>query len=152
MMIALMVRATSMQMKNRNVKQTAASMLLKTCWATTKIDITKYQRRFFNCNSGGQFSIPLGDTDVECQTQTHFDNSTENVIDDHWIVDKLRLVSDSWVGRARFQVLSSRPPSGYKWGQGRLTNIQETSRSSTEVGTTVSHTNQLQERQHWKKN
>ena len=71
---------------------------------------------------------PLKYVDVRRQTQTSFNNVSENMINDLWTETKGVNLSEEFTGIARFQILRTRLLEGYKWENGRPSKIQKTSR------------------------
>ena len=61
-------------------------------------------------------------------TYASLDVLLEKHIDDDWIVDGERDLSDAWTGCTGFILLNERPPDGYTWSGERLTRKQTTSR------------------------
>ena len=74
------------------------------------------------------FTVPLKYIDVSRTTCTNLDVKQEKRIDDYWIVDGSRDLSDPWTGFTQFTLLEEKPPEGYMWSGGRLTRKQQTSR------------------------
>ena len=56
------------------------------------------------------------------------DVKQEKRIDDYWIIDGSRDLSDPWTGFTQFTLLEEKPPDGYVWSGERLTRKQLTSR------------------------
>ena len=74
------------------------------------------------------FPIPLKYIDVSRTTHTNLDVKQEKRIDDYWIIDGSRDLSDPWTGFTQFTLLEEKPPDGYMWSRERLTRKQLTSR------------------------
>ena len=98
------------------------------------------------------FPIPLKYIDVSRTTQTNLDVMQESRIDDFWIIDRSRDLSDSWTGFTQFTLLDEKPPDGYLWSGERLRKRQATSRPDhlwPELWTKLGRTAKLRERQKW---
>ena len=97
------------------------------------------------------FPIPLKYIDVSRTTQTNLDVMQESHIDDFWIIDRSRDLSDSWTGFTQFTLLDEKPPDGYMWSGRRLTKRQVTSRPPDhlwpELWTKLGRNAKLRERQ-----
>ena len=75
------------------------------------------------------FTIPLKYIDVSRTTHTNLDVLQERRIDDYWIIDGSRDLSDSWTSFTQFTLLEEKPPDGFLWSDWRrLTRQQLTSR------------------------
>lgn len=72
--------------------------------------------------------LPLKYLDILRRTETDSDYQVERTIRDFWIEAGPRELSTAWVGRTCFTMLRPKPPSGYKWVEGRLTKMQQTNR------------------------
>ena len=72
--------------------------------------------------------IPLKYIDVVRSTHSDLDVLQEKRIDDDWIVDSNRSLSDSWNGFTKFTLLLENPTKGSMWFVGRLTKSQSTTR------------------------
>ena len=74
------------------------------------------------------FPIPLEHIDVSRTTHTNLDVKQEKRIDDYWNIDGSRDLSDYWTGFTQFILLEEKPPDGYMWSGGEITektaNIQ----------------------------
>ena len=77
------------------------------------------------------FPIPLKYIDVTRTTDTALGVVSEEHIEDCWIVDGDRDLSDAWSSFTRFIVLNENPPDGCTWSGERLTRKQTTSRPDT---------------------
>ena len=67
------------------------------------------------------FPIRLSCIDVQRQTQTSIDVFREATIDDYWNIDGDKSLSEPSICVTRFELLSTNPPEGHMWRQGRLT-------------------------------
>ena len=74
------------------------------------------------------FPIPLKYVDVMRQTQTSFNNVSQNIIIDFWTEAKGVTLFEEWTGITRFQIPRTRLLEGYKWVNGRPTKIPNTTR------------------------
>ena len=73
-------------------------------------------------------------------------------IDDYWIIDGSRELSDSCTGFTYFTLLEEKPPDGKMWYGGRLTTRQVTSRPDClwpELWTKLGRNAKLKEKQKW---
>ena len=68
-----------------------------------------------------RFPIPLTYIDVTGSTHIDLDVLQEKRIDDYWMVESKRNLSDSWTGVTKFTLLKDKPPQGYTWSAERLT-------------------------------
>ena len=77
--------------------------------------------------------IPLEYIDVTRNTVTDLDDASEARIKDAWYdnADASRKLSCSWTGQTRFNLLHPKPPKGFAWQDGRLTELQKTTRPPT---------------------
>ena len=75
------------------------------------------------------FPIPMKCIDVIRTTHTSFDVLMDKHIEDYWIVDEERELSDAWTGFTRFILLNERQLDGYTWSGVRLTMKQNNSSS-----------------------
>ena len=66
------------------------------------------------------FPIPLKYIEVSRTTLTNLDVKQEKGIDDYWIFDGSRDLSDPWTGFTQFTLLDEKPPDGYMWSGERL--------------------------------
>ena len=76
----------------------------------------------------------------------------ERRIDDCWIIDGSRDLSDSWTSFTQFTLLEGKPPDGYMWSGWRLPRKQLTSRPDhlwPELWTKMGRNAQLKEKQKW---
>ena len=64
------------------------------------------------------FPIPLKYIDVTRTTHTNLDVKHEIRIDDYWIIDGSRDLSDPWTGFTQFTLLEEQAPDGYTWSGG----------------------------------
>ena len=74
------------------------------------------------------FPVPLKYIDVSRTTHTNLDVKQEKRIDDYWIIDGSRDLSDPWTGFTQFTLLEEKAPEGYMWSGERSTRKQLTSR------------------------
>ena len=98
------------------------------------------------------FPIPLKYIDVSRTTHTNLNVMQESRIDDHWITDGSRDLSDSWTGFTSFTLLDEKLPDGFLWSEGRLTKRQATSRPDhfwPELWRGMARNAQLREKQKW---
>ena len=61
------------------------------------------------------FPIPLKYIDVSRTAHTNLYVKQEKRIDDYWIIDGSRDLSDPWTGFTQFTLLEEKPPDGYMW-------------------------------------
>ena len=59
--------------------------------------------------------VPLKYIDVSRTTRTNLEVMQERRIDDYWIIDGSRALSDYWRGFTQFVLLEEKPPDGYMW-------------------------------------
>ena len=98
------------------------------------------------------FPIPLKYIDVSRTAHTNLDVKQEKRIDDYWIFDGSRDLSDFWIGFTQFILLEEKPPNGYMWSGGRLTRKQLTSRPDhlwPEIWKKMGKNAKLKEKQTW---
>ena len=98
------------------------------------------------------FPVPPKYIDVSRTTHTNLDVMQERRIDDYWIIDGSRDLSDPWTGFTQFTLLEEKPPDGFLWSGERLTKRQVTSRPDhlwPELWTKLGRNAQLKERQKW---
>ena len=98
------------------------------------------------------FPIPLKYIDVTRTTHTTLDVKQERRIDDYWIIDESRNLSDPWTGFTQFTLLEEKPPDGYVWSGVRLTRKQLTSRPDhlwPELWDKMGKHAKLKEKQKW---
>ena len=74
------------------------------------------------------FPIQLKYFDVARSTQTDLAILQEKRVDDYWIVDSNKNLSDSWKGFTKLILLKEKCPKRYIWSEERLTKIQKTTR------------------------
>ena len=74
------------------------------------------------------FPIPLKYIDVSRTTHTNLEVTQENRIDDYWIIDGSRDLSDPWTGFTQCTLLKEKLPYGKMSSGWRLTRKQLTSR------------------------
>ena len=67
------------------------------------------------------FPVPLKYVDVTRATHTNPDVLQAKRIDDYWIVDADRSLSDSWTGITKFTLLTEKPSKGNMWSGERPT-------------------------------
>ena len=72
--------------------------------------------------------IPRRYIDVVRYTTTDLDAGCESFIQDVWVEEGDRELSDSWVGTTSFDLIQLQPPRGYHWAQGRLTKNDKRSK------------------------
>ena len=72
--------------------------------------------------------IPVKYIDVMRRTYTDLDTMAENTIDDLWTEDGAKALSNPWKGKTVFYILRPPAPPGYRWVEGRLTKVQQTTR------------------------
>ncbi len=60
--------------------------------------------------------------------ETDLDDRAEARVDDYWLEGSTPSLSSQWKGRTLVYLLRPRPSAGYRWIEGRLTKIQETTR------------------------
>ena len=65
------------------------------------------------------------------QSRKGIDNAPEHTLNDYWNDKREVLLSEEWIGTARFQTLTMKLSAGYKWVNGRPTKIQTTARLDT---------------------
>ena len=70
------------------------------------------------------FPTPLKYIDVTRTTHTNLDVKQEKRIDDYWIIDGSRDLSDLWTGFTQFTPFDEKAPDGYMWSGKRLTRKQ----------------------------
>ena len=85
-------------------------------------------RQEWNVLEDETFRIILNYADVKRQTRTSMNNASENTVDDIWNEDDVAL-SEEWIVTRRLGISRTKLPEGYKWVNGRLTNIQKTKRA-----------------------
>ena len=98
------------------------------------------------------FPIPLKYIDVSRTTHMNLDVKQEKRIDDDWVIDGPRDLSDPWTGFTQFTLLEEKPPEGYMWSERRLTRKQLTSRKDhlwPELWRGMSKNAKLREKQKW---
>ena len=98
------------------------------------------------------FPIPLKYIDVSRTTHTNLDVKQQKRIDDYWNTDVSRDLSDPWTGFTQFTLLEEKPPDGYMWCGGRLTQKQLTSRPDylwPELWKSMGKHAELKEKQKW---
>ena len=98
------------------------------------------------------FPIPPKYIDVTRTTQTNLDFKLEKRIDDYWIFDGSRDLSDPWTGFTQFALLEEKPPDGFLWSGKRLMRKQLTSRPDhlwPELWEKMGKNAKLKERQKW---
>ena len=76
------------------------------------------------CRLKNHSPFPLKYIDVTRTIDTSLDVMSEKHIDDYWIVDGNRELSDAWTGFTRFIVLNEKPLDGYTGSGRRLTRKQ----------------------------
>ena len=76
------------------------------------------------CRLKNHSPFPLKYIDVTRTTDTSLDVMSEKHIDNYWIVDGNRELSDAWTGFTRFIVLNEKPLDGYTGSGRRLTRKQ----------------------------
>ena len=62
------------------------------------------------------------------QTRTSIHNASEHTRNDEWNNERQVLLSEDWIGTARFRMLRIKLPGGHTWVNGRPTNVQTISR------------------------
>ena len=72
--------------------------------------------------------IPPRFIDVVRYTTTDLDAACESFIQDIWVEESDRELSDSWVGTTSFDLIQLQPPRGYHWAQDRLTKNDKRSK------------------------
>ena len=98
------------------------------------------------------FPIPLKYIDVSRTTPTNLDVKQEKGIDDYWIIEGSRDLSDPWTGFTQFTLLEEEPPDGYMWSGERLKRKQLTSRPDhlwREIWNSMGKNAKLKEKQKW---
>ena len=98
------------------------------------------------------FPTPLKYIDVSRTTRTNLDVMQERRIDVYWNVDGSRDLSDSWTGFTQLTPLEEKPPDGFLWSGGRLTDRQATSRPDhfwPELWRGMARNAKLREKQKW---
>ena len=98
------------------------------------------------------FPNPLKYIDVSRTTHMNLNVKQEKRIDDYWIIDGSRDLSDYWTGFTHFTLLEEKPPDGFMWSGWRLTRKQLTSRPYylwPELWTKLGRNAMLKERQKW---
>ena len=96
--------------------------------------------------------IPLKYIDVSRITHTNLDVKKEKCIDDYWIIDGSRDLSDPWTSFTQFTLLGDKPPDGKMWSGWRLTRKQLTSRPDhlwPELWKSMGKHAKLKEKQKW---
>ena len=98
------------------------------------------------------FTIPLMFIDVSRTTLSNLDVKQEKRIDDDWIIDVSRDLSDPWTGFTQFTLLDEKAPDGYTWSGVRLTRKQLTSRPDhlwPELWKTMGKNAKLKDKKKW---
>ena len=98
------------------------------------------------------FPIPLKYIDVTRTAHTNQDVLQEKRIDDYWIIDGSRDLSDPWTGFTQFTLLDEKALDGYTWSGERLTRKQVTYRPEhlwPELWKSMGKHAKLKEKQKW---
>ena len=78
--------------------------------------------------------LPLEWLDILRETKTDLQHAELDCIDDFWTQDSLngaRDLDEEWIGRTSFNILRPKPGKGLEWQNGRLTQVQTTTRPPT---------------------
>ena len=127
-------------------------MIFGPCQETSYTAITLNPESNFTRREKNHSPFPLKYIDVSRTTHTNLDVMQESRIDDYWIIDGSRDLSESWTGFTQFILLEEKPPDGCMWSGERLTRKQQTSRPDhlwPELWEKVGKNAKLKEKQKW---
>ena len=72
---------------------------------------------------GTTLPVPWKYIDVMMQTRTGIDNASEHTLNGCWNDETQVLLSEEWIGTARFRILRMKLTEGYSWVNGRPTEV-----------------------------